>query len=312
MDKANKSISNEIQIAKTPGYYNEFWHAMCAKQDGEKQVNQVNNVDPPLFPAATESQFSTALKEKSLFRRIGTVSSYYIHDYIHDGIPIEKFFPKEIFPECDSPDFNGNVLCSCGCSCYGPYGFVPHKLCRSIYRKWEDISASNLESDLIMSFAKIFGNAEEKVFIQGDGNEIKGILHDTKVGKTVSGNISFDDVKNLYDSVNERHRNKSSWLMNTETKEKLKNLKDHNDHYLWDKDNDTIFEKPVLISEFMPSNGRIVAFGDFSYYHIIEWMWIGISLSKINDKCQNEYTGVEYLNGRLICPEAVKVLEVKQ
>lgn len=180
-----------------------------------------------------------------------------------------------------------------------------------IYRKWEDISASNLENDLIMSVAKILGEDEEKVFIQGNG-KIKGILHDTKVGKTVSGNISFDDVKNLYDSMNERHSRKGSWLMNTETKEKLKNLKDQNDQDLWDQKNNTIFEKPVLISEFMPSNGRIVAFGDFSYYHIIEWMWIRILLSKINDKFQNEYTGVEYLNGYLICPEAVKVLEVKQ
>lgn len=314
MDKANKSISNEIQIAKAPEYYKEFWNAMCAKQDGEKQVNQVNNVDPPLFPAATESRFSTALKEKSLFRRIGTVSSY----YTYDEIPIEKFFPKEIFPECDSPDFNGNVLCSCGCSCYSPYGFGPHKLDSSkhpIYLKWEDISANDLESlesYLIMSFAKIFGNAEEKVFIQGEDNEIKGILHDTKVGKTVSGNIFFDDVKDLYDSVNERHRSKGSWLMKTETKEKLKKLKGQNDQGLWDPENDTIFGRPVFISEFMPSNGRIVAFGDFSYYHIIEWGWICILLSKINDKFQNEYTGVEYLDGRLICPEAVKVLEVKQ
>ncbi|MBO5633782.1 MAG: phage major capsid protein [Aeriscardovia sp.] len=311
MDKANKSISNEIQIAKTPEYYKEFWHDMCAKQDGEKQVN---NVDPPLVPAATESRFSTALKEKSLFRRISTVSSC----YTYDEIPIEKFFPKEIFPECDFPDFIGNVLCSCGCSC-GPYGFFgpdgffdPDELDNySIYRKWEDISASNLESDLIMSFAKIFGKDEEKVFIQGNGR-IKGILHDTKVGKTVSGNISFDDVKDLYDSVNERHRNKGSWLMNTETKEKLKKLKGQNNQDLWDPNNDTIFEKPVLISEFMPSNDRIVAFGDFSYYHIIEWGWIRILLSKINDKCQNKYTGFEHLDGYLICPEAVKVLEVKQ
>lgn len=91
---------------------------MCAKQDGEKQVN---NVDPPLFPAKIESEFSTALKKKkSLFRRIGTVSSYYTDDRMI--IPIEKFFPKEIFPECDSPDFNRNVLCSCGCS-YCPDGF---------------------------------------------------------------------------------------------------------------------------------------------------------------------------------------------
>lgn len=298
MDKANKSINDDLQTAKTPGYHDEFWHDMCAKQDGEKQVN---NVCLPWAPAATASEFSTVLKEKSLFRRIGTVSSYDTYDEI----------PKEIFPECDSPDFNGNVLCSCGCSC-GPYDFGPHKLCDSIYRKWEAIiSASDLENDLIMSFAEIFGKDEEKVFIQGNG-EIKGILHDTKVGKTVSGNISFDDVKDLYDSVNERHRSKGSWLMKTETKEKLKNLKDHNDHYLWDKDNDTIFERPVLTSDSMPSNGRIVAFGDFSYYHIIEWGWICILLSKMNDKFQNEYTGAEYLDGRLICPEAVKVLEVKQ
>lgn len=145
----------------------------------------------------------------------------------------------------------------------------------------------------------------------------KGILHDTdgaETGVTVSGDISFDDVLGLYFSVDKRYRGNGVWLMNDETALKLKTLKDQNGQYLWNQNSDTILGKPVYISEFMPSDGKPVAFGDFSYYYIIDRVPLTVRplIDQYMVRSRMGYLGVEYLDGILIRPEAVKVLRIGQ
>lgn len=118
----------------------------------------------------------------------------------------------------------------------------------------------------------------------------------------------------LYFSVDKRYRGNGMWLMNDETALKLKTLKDQNGQYLWNQNSDTVLGKPVLISEFMPSGGKPVAFGDFSYYYIIDRMPLTVRtlIEHYITGSKMGYLGVEYLNGLLIRPEAVKVLKVGQ
>lgn len=71
---------------------------------------------------------------------------------------------------------------------------------------------------------------------------------------------------NHHISVFKPYRANGAWLMNDETALKLKTLKDQNGQYLWNQNSDTILGKPVHISEYMPSEGKPIAFGDFSYY----------------------------------------------
>lgn len=42
------------------------------------------------------------------------------------------------------------------------------------------------------------------------------------------------------------------------------------DQYLWNQSSDTVLGKPVHISEFMPKDGKHIAFSDFSYYTVID------------------------------------------
>ena len=74
----------------------------------------------------------------------------------------------------------------------------------------------------------------------------------------------------LYFSVDKQYRSDGVWLMNDETALKLKTLKDENGQYLWNQNSDTVLGKPVLISEFMPSEVKPIAFGDLSYYYIVD------------------------------------------
>ena len=130
----------------------------------------------------------------------------------------------------------------------------------------------------------------------------------------MTGSITFDDVLALYFSVDRQYRSDGAWLMNDETALKLKTLKDANGQYLWNQNSDTILGKPVYISEFMPSDDKPVAFGDFSYYYIIDLM--PLTVRPLNEMYIKEdkmgFLCVEYLDGLLIRPEAVKVLKVGQ
>ena len=163
----------------------------------------------------------------------------------------------------------------------------------------------DLEQYLVGQFSKRFGKAEEDSFINGTGvDQPHGVLTDAETGVTVSGNIGFDDVLALYFSVDKQYRTGGAWLMNDETALKLKTLKDQNGQYLWNQNSDTVLGKPVHISEFMPTDGNPIAFGDFSYYTIIDR--IPLSVRTLYEKFALEqktgYLGVEHLDGMLIRP----------
>ena len=103
--------------------------------------------------------------------------------------------------------------------------------------------------------------------------------------------------------------------MNDETALKLRMLKDDKGNYLWNHTNDTILGKTVQISEFMPNSqcgAKPIAFGDFSYYWILERMPLTIRplVEKYALNNQIGHLAFEYLDGVLIRPEAVKVIQM--
>ncbi len=100
--------------------------------------------------------------------------------------------------------------------------------------------------------------------------------------------------------------------MNDETALNLKMLKDQSGQYLWNQSSDTILGKPVHVSEHMPSDGKPVAFGDFSNYYIIDRVPLTVRtlVEKYLLQGKMGYLGVEFLDGMFIRPEAVKVLRV--
>ena len=143
-----------------------------------------------------------------------------------------------------------------------------------------------------------------------------GILSENgaTVGVTASG-ISFDDVIRLYFSVEKQYRGNSAWLMNDETALALRLLKDANGNSLGNHANNTILGKPVYIDNHMPSAGagaKPIAFGDFSFYWIVERepFTVRVLKEKFFEAGQIGYLAYEFLDGKLIQPEAVKVLQI--
>ena len=176
----------------------------------------------------------------------------------------------------------------------------------------------NIEKYLTEKLGKCFGKAEDNAFINGTGeDEPVGILHNkngAEVGM-VTSNLTYDDVIALYFSVEKEYRRNGVWLMNDGTALVLRKLKDADGNYLWNQANDTILGKQVIISEYMPDievGTKPIAFGDFSYYWIVGRKPVSIRtlLEKFVVYDQIGYLAFEFLDGKLVRKEAIKVIQM--
>lgn len=175
----------------------------------------------------------------------------------------------------------------------------------------------DLEKFLLNDFSRRFGKAEENAFINGDGiKSPTGILNaDASVTTENSSGIIYDEVVALYFSLKAEHRKNAVFIMHDDIAMYLRTLKDSSGNYLWNSSNDTIFGKPVLTSPHMPvisAGGKCIAFGDLSYYWIIERQPLSI-------KCLSElyaafnqigFSAYERLDGKLVLPEAIRFLQI--
>ena len=185
-------------------------------------------------------------------------------------------------------------------------------------------SAFDLEQYFIDEFARRIGNKEEDAFLNGDGaGKPTGILNDAEVGVTAASAtaITADELVDLFYSLDAPYRTNAVWLVNDSTMRAIRKLKDANGQYLWQKalhegDHETLLGKPIFHSPFAPELGagkKAVAFGDFSFY------WIGdrtgITFRRLNERYadtgQVGFLATKRVDGKLILPEAIKVLQMK-
>ena len=173
----------------------------------------------------------------------------------------------------------------------------------------------DIESNVLGTFAKAMSSAEEMAIITGDGNDMPyGLLHEAhgaQIGATGNA-LTFDNVISLFLSVKAKYRKRGKWLMNDETALILRTLKDKDGNYLWNPSTDTILGKEVIISEFMPSEGTPILFGDLSYYWVTDRTYLHIK--ELHEKFALDdmmgYLGYEFLDGMLTRRDAVKGLKL--
>lgn len=187
-------------------------------------------------------------------------------------------------------------------------------------------SAFNLPSYIAREFARRLGSKEEEAFLVGDGvGKPLGLLSDNsvEVGITTASDkaITFDNLIDLYYSVKEPYRKNSVFIMNDQTVKAIRQLKDTNGQYIWQPSlvagtPDKILNCPVLTSPYVPeiaAGATTVIFGDFSYYWIADRE--GRSFKRLNELYattgQVGFLGSQRVDGKLILPEAVKLLKQK-
>ncbi len=333
----SKATSNPITNTPSKGteektgrasaeYKRSFWNAMRTRA-GEGLDPVVKNAlqigtdteGGYLVPDEFERSLVEALEEENIFRRLANVITTSSGDR---KIPVvaSKGTASWIDEEGAIPESDDS---------FGQVSIGAYKLGTLIKVSEELLNDSvfNLESYISREFARRIGNKEEESFFGGDGSgKPTGILAATggaQLGVTTAGAtaITLDEVLDLFYSLKAPYRNKAVFVMNDSTVKAIRKLKDSQGQYLWQPSiqagtPDTILNRPLYTSAYVPAiaaAAKTVAFGDFSYYWVADRQ--GRVFKRLNELYaatgQVGFIATQRVDGKLILPEAVKVLQQK-
>lgn len=188
-------------------------------------------------------------------------------------------------------------------------------------------AAFDLESYFASEFARRIGDKEEEAFFNGDGvNKPLGILSDNggaEVGITSAAStaITADEIVDLFYSLEAPYRKNAIWVLNDSTVAAVRKLKAETGEYLWqpalhEGGHETLLGKKIYTSPFVPelkAGAKSVIFGNFKFYWIGDRQ--GITFRRLNeryaDSGQVGFLATKRLDGKLLLPEAIKVLQQK-
>ena len=187
-------------------------------------------------------------------------------------------------------------------------------------------SAFLLEEYIANEFARAFGVAEEEAFCVGTGSgQPTGIFtaNGGQVGVTAAANnaITADELINLVYALKSPYRRNAGFLMNDVTISAIRKLKDGNGVYLWQPslqagEPDKLLGYNLYTTPYAPTMAAgafTVAFGDFQNY------WIGDragrTVQRLNElyatNGQIGYVATERVDGKVILPEGIQLLQMK-
>ncbi|HEM4402372.1 TPA: phage major capsid protein [Streptococcus suis] len=269
-----------------------------------------------LVPDEYEKKLVEGLREENFFRNLATViktSSGERKIPVVTGHGTASWMDENgLYPETDES--------------FGQVTLDSYKIGTAIRVSEELINDSvfDLESYMTAEFARRIGTEEEKSFLIGDGSKKPtGIFTQADVtGPTTSTkDITFDDMIELYHSLPASYRKNAVWILHDSTVKAIRKLKDGNGNYIWQPSTqagqpDLILNRPYYTSTFAPlpeAGNKAIAFGDFSYYWIADRQ--GRTFKRLNElyaaNGQIGFLASQRVDGKLVLPEAVKVLTVK-
>ena len=304
-------------------YKGSFWNAMRVKAPMPSVLNALQEGTDSeggyLVPDEFEKTLVEALEEENVFRTLAHVIKTSSGDR---KIPVvaskgTASWVDEEGAYTESDDAFSQV--SIGAYKLGTMIKVSEELLAD--------SVFDLEAYISKEFARRIGAREEDSFFNGDGTgKPLGILASTggaEVGVTAASAtaITADEVIDLFYSLKAPYRKNAVWVLNDATVKQIRKLKDSNGQYLWQPSlvagtPDTILGRPVKTSAFMPTaaaGAKTIAFGDFKYYWIADRQ--GRTFKKLSELFaatgQVGFMGTQRVDGKLILPEAIKVLQQK-
>lgn len=315
---------NPSSVGRASGEYrNAFWNAMRSRVTTREALNSLSvGTDSEggyLAPDEFERTLVSALADENIMRSLSKV----IHTSSGDTkIPVVSTHGVASWvAENGVVNESGEV--------FSQVSLSAHKLATFLKVSEELINDSvfNIEAYLASEFARRIGAAEEEAFIKGDGNnKPTGIFHtaggaDAGVTTGKQTDITGDELIELFYSLRAPYRKNAVWVMNDSTVKLIRKLKDTTGQYLWQPaltagNPDTILGRPVYTSTFVPeikAGARTIAFGDLSYYWIADRQ--GRAFQRLNElyavNGQIGFRATQRVDGKLILPEAVKVLTQK-
>lgn len=271
-----------------------------------------------LVPEEYDSRLIQTLSEENIMRKLGhTITTSGEHK-----INIAATAPAAAWIE------EGGAL-SFGDATFAQILLDAHKLHVAIKVTEELLydNAFNLENYIITQFGKALANAEEDAFLNGDGvGKPLGLLAaegGAEVGVTAASAtaITADEIINLIYSLKRPYRKNAKFMCNDQTLAAIRKLKDSTGQYLWQPslqsgEPDRILGYEVMTSPYFPAiaGGKpAMAFGDFSYYNIGDRGTR--SFAELKELFAGNgmvgFVAKERVDGKLVLPEAVKLLVMK-
>ncbi len=153
----------------------------------------------------------------------------------------------------------------------------------------------NLESYLSNVAGRRFATLEEQSFCTGNGTSAPQGIFTPTYGNNVDGAVSAsaaitgNDLIDVFHSLGRAYRQGASWVMGDDAVKIVRKLVDGDGQYIWQPGlvagaPDTIFGRPVIVTEYAPSaapDAKSIVFGDMQYYTIADRS--GISAQKLNE-----------------------------
>ncbi|BDR76154.1 phage major capsid protein [Clostridium tetani] len=319
----NGNLNGETKTGRaTDEYKKAFWRAMKNKNSLDIQNSLQVGTDSEggyLVPDEFEKTLIESLEEQNIFRQLANVITTSSGD---KKIPVvaSKGTASWVDEEGAIPESD---------DAFGQVSIGAYKLATMIKVSEELLNDSvfNLESYIAKEFARRIGAKEEEAFFIGDGTgKPTGIFNATGgaslgVTTTSATAITLDEIMDLFYSLKSPYRKNAVFTMNDATVKAIRKLKDSNGQYLWQPsvtagEPDTVLNRPVKTSAYVPTLGsgtKPIAFGDFSYYWVADRQ--GRSFQRLDELYaatgQVGFKATQRVDGKLILPEAIKVLQMK-
>jgi len=187
-------------------------------------------------------------------------------------------------------------------------------------------SAFDMEAYIAHNFGRRMGSREEEAFLVGDGKgKPTGVFADVGGGElgatTSAATITIDDVLDLFYGLKSPYRRNATFVMHDTTVKTIRKLTDKNGQYLWQPsikagEPDRILGRPLVTSAYAPemkAGNKAIAFGDFGYYWVADRQ--GRVFKRLNELYattgQVGFLCTQRVDGKLVLPEAMKLLKVK-
>lgn len=301
-------------------YKKSFWNVMRNKHSNTQILNALQEGTDSeggfLVPDEFEHTLIESLEEENIFRKLAHVITTSTGDR---KIPVvaskgSASWVDEEGTINDSDDAFTQV--SIGAYKLGTLIKVSNELLND--------SVFNLEAYISKEFGRRIGTKEEDAFFNGNGvGKPVGIFNATGGAQTgittaSAAEIKADEIIDLFYSLKASYRKKAVWIVNDSTIKAIRKLKDANGNYLWQPaltsgTPDTLLGRPVYTSSYVPTiaaGAKTIAFGDFSYYWIADRQ--GRNFKKLSELYaatdQTGFVATQRVDGKLILPEAIKVL----
>lgn len=322
-DKPVSSTENKKQGRASEDYKKSFWNVIKSSMPSVTITNALqigtDSEGGYLVPDEFERTLVQALEEQNIFRKIAKVIQTSSGDR---KIPVVSSKGTASFVDEEGPIIESD-------DAFGQVSIGAYKLATMIKVSEELLNDSffDLQGYISSEFARRIGNREEEVFFIGDGiGKPTGIFNTTggaELGVTTASatTITFDEVIDLYYSLKAPYRKNAVFVMNDSTVKAIRKLKDGAGNYLWQPsvvagEPDKILSCPVIVSSAVPMIGagkKVIAFGDFDYYWIADRQ--GRVFKRLNELYattgQIGFLATQRVDGKLILPEAIKVLQMK-